>query len=133
MVNWKVVCKPKKVCGLGIQNLCVWSQSAVGKIAWHIYMMESLWVRQVHGVSTKGGKCELFNAPITTTLVMKRICFIKDSLKNWIFQDTYSIKSVYLETFKLTPRVRWRFVVWNRMSILRHRFYYWLMAVDKLK
>ena len=46
LVNWKAVCKPKKVGGLGIRNLYIWNQSVVGKMAWHIHMMkESLWVR----------------------------------------------------------------------------------------
>ncbi|XP_057537068.1 uncharacterized protein LOC130814822 [Amaranthus tricolor] len=106
----------------------------MGKMAWHIHMMkESLWVRWVHGVYTKGGKWEIFNAPITVSWVMKKICFTKDTLRSWIFQDNYSIKAVYHETFKSTPKVKWRFVVWNRMSIPRHRFCCWLMALDKLK
>jgi hypothetical protein len=33
LVNWKKVCKPKNVGGLGIRNLHVWNQSVVGKIA----------------------------------------------------------------------------------------------------
>ena len=122
MVNWKTICKPKKVGGLGIRNLCIWNQSAVGKIVEHIYMMkDSLWVRWVNGVYTKGGNWEIFNAPITASSVMKKIYSIKDTLRNWIFQYVYSIKAVYLETFKFIPQVRWRFVVWNRVSIPRHQ------------
>ena len=134
MVNWKMVCKPKKVGGLGIRNLYIWNQSAMGKIVWYIYMMKaSLWVRWVHGVYTKGGNWEIFNAPVTVSWVMKKICSTKDTLRNWIFQDVYSIKAVYLETFKSTPKGKWKFVVWNRMSIPRHRFCCWLMALNKLK
>ncbi|XP_057535324.1 uncharacterized protein LOC130813502 [Amaranthus tricolor] len=116
MVNWKMVCKPKKVGGVGIRNLCIWNQSAMGKIVWYIYMMKaSLWVRWVHGVYTKGGNWEIFNAP------------------SRLVGDVYSIKAVYLETFKSTPKGKWKFVVWNRMSIPRHRFCCWLMALNKLK
>lgn len=75
----------------------------------------------------------MFNAPITINWVIKKLCFLKDTLKHWVFQDIYSIKSVYLEAFKLCPKVRWRFVVWNRMSLPRHHFCIWLMALGKLK
>ncbi|XP_057540808.1 uncharacterized protein LOC130818666 [Amaranthus tricolor] len=103
-------------------------------MAWRIHMInESLWVRWVHGVYTKGDNLEIFNAPITASWVMKKICSTKDTLRNWIFHDSYSIKVVYHETFKSTPKVKWRFVVWNRMSIPRHLFCCWLMALDKLK
>ena len=54
-INWKTICTPKKVGGLGIRNIHLWNQTAVGKIAWHIHMMrETLWVKWVHGVYTKG-------------------------------------------------------------------------------
>lgn len=134
MVSWKEGCKPKNIGGLGIRNLLFWNQCAVGKIAWHIYTMkESLWVRWVHGVYTKGGQRELFNAPPTASWVMRKLCLIKDTLQCWIVKDTYSIKSVYLESFQSYPKVRWRFVVWNKMFIPRHRFCVWLMALGKLK
>ena len=50
------VCTPKKEDGLGIKNLKVWNLVAVGKLVWHISSMsDSMWVRWVHGVYTKGG------------------------------------------------------------------------------
>lgn len=57
LVKWQEVCKPKRVGGLGIKNIHVWNQITVGKSAWHIHIMkDSLWVRWVHGLYTKGGK-----------------------------------------------------------------------------
>ena len=44
-INWKEICTPKKVGGLGMRNIQFWNQAAVGKIAWHVHMMrETLWV-----------------------------------------------------------------------------------------
>ncbi|XP_057529992.1 uncharacterized protein LOC130808548 [Amaranthus tricolor] len=61
-VNWDTICKPKK--------------AAVG-IAWHIsHLRESLWVKWVHGVYTKGGRWEIFNAPITASWTLKKICWL---------------------------------------------------------
>jgi reverse transcriptase-like protein len=75
----------------------------------------------------------VFNAPPTASWVMRKLCLVKGTLKEWIFQDTYSIKLVYSEHFKVCAKVRWRFVLWNKMSIPRHRFCVWLVALEKLK
>ena len=78
VVRWKQVCKSKKFRNLGMRDISVWNQVVVRKIAWHIYMMkDSLWVRWVHDVYTKGGNWALFNAPSTTSLIIKKLCFIK--------------------------------------------------------
>ena len=54
-VSWATVCKLKKAGGLGIRNLQAWNIAAIEKIAWHIsHLRESVWVRWVHGVYTKG-------------------------------------------------------------------------------
>ena len=64
--NWEKVCKPKKEGGLGIRNLETWNLDVIGKITWHISVFhESLWVKWVHEVYTKGGNSVVFNAPIT--------------------------------------------------------------------
>ena len=74
-VNWDVICKPKIASGLGIKNIQVWNAAAVGKIS---HLRESLWVKWVHGVYTKGGRWEIFNAPITASWTLKKICAVKD-------------------------------------------------------
>ena len=72
-VYWDAVCKPKKAGGLEIRNLQVWNAAAVGKITWYIsHLRESLWVKWVHGVYTKGGRWEIFNAPITISWTLKK-------------------------------------------------------------
>lgn len=82
-VNWDQVCRPKKEGGLGVRNLQLWNLAAVGKIAWHIStMQDSLWVRWVHGVYTKGGRWELFNAPATASWVVKKLCKVKETLSD---------------------------------------------------
>ena len=67
-LNWVRVCTPKKVGGLGIQNLEVWNLAAVGKLVWHISSMtDSMWIRWVHGVYTKGENWRNFNVPIASS------------------------------------------------------------------
>ena len=54
LVEWKEVRQPKKVGSLGIRDLFLRNQMAVGKIAWHFFMMKDLlWVRWVHGIKSK--------------------------------------------------------------------------------
>ena len=54
-MNWARVCTPKKLDGLSIRNLEVWNLATVGKHVWHISSMsDSMWVRWVHDVYTKG-------------------------------------------------------------------------------
>ena len=70
-VNWAEVCRLKKHGGLGIRNLQMWNLADVGKIAWHLAKLsESLWVRWVHGLYTKAGRWEIFNAPITAIVCL---------------------------------------------------------------
>jgi hypothetical protein len=58
------LCFSKKEGGLGVRNLEIWNIIAVGKILWHVYHMpESLWVRWIHGVYTKGANWLRFNPP----------------------------------------------------------------------
>ncbi|XP_057528432.1 uncharacterized protein LOC130807292 [Amaranthus tricolor] len=127
------VCKPK--CGgWGIKDVLTWNQIAVGKIAWHIHIMkDSMWVRWVNGVYTKGGNWGLYNAPINASWTMRKLCKIKDTWKQWVFKDAYSIKEVYTTTFQCQPKVNWRILVWSGVVIPRTRFCCWLLALGKLK
>ena len=96
-------------------------------------MKDSLWVRWVHEVYTKGGRWSLYNAPITASWSMWKLCKIKGTWKQWVFNDSYSIQEVYMATFQLQPKVNWRVLVWNRVAIPRARFCCWLVALEKLK
>ena len=45
------------VGGLSGRNIHIWNQAAVDNLAWRIHtLQESLWVKWVHGVYTKGGR-----------------------------------------------------------------------------
>lgn len=54
--------------GLGIRNIETWNLVVIGKLAWHIYnMTESLWVKWVHGIYTKGTNWLIYNPPPTAS------------------------------------------------------------------
>lgn len=117
-----------------MRNIHFWNQAAVGKLAWHLYSLrESLWVKWVHGVYTKGGKWEIFNAPATASWTIKKLSTVTNTLKPWICRSHYSIKEVYEHIMLNHHKVPWRFVVWNRISIPKTRFVCWLGARQGLK
>lgn len=82
-VRWSDVCKKKKDRGLGLRNSKVWNKVVVSKLAWQIHhLFESLWVRRVHGVYTKGVDLCIFNPlllqvdPLGKYVILKTIWHI---------------------------------------------------------
>ena len=75
----------------------------------------------------------IFNPLITASWPLKKICRIKDKLREWILKDKYSIKEVYLNNFKDNPKVPWSRLVWNRASSPKSKFILWMIALNKLK
>lgn len=117
-----------------MRNISLWNQAAVGRIAWHIHtLQESLWVKWVHGVYTKGGQWDIFNAPATASWTIGKLCAVTMILRQWICSSTYSITEVYESILVTTPKVRWRYLVRNRISIPKSRFICWLAARQGLK
>ena len=105
-VSWEKICRTKQEGGLGTRNLQHWNLVAVGKIAWHISSKkDSLWVKWVHEVYMKGARWELFNAPITTSWVITKLCRVKEKLNNWMKSPSYSIEVVYKEILGITDKV----------------------------
>ena len=134
LVNWEHICRPKKEGGLGIRNLEVWNVVDIGKITWHISSLsESLWVRRVHGVYTKGGDWRLFNPPPTASWALRKLCKVKKQLHMFLNKDSYVIKDAYKEFIGTAQSVRWSRMVWLRASIPKHRYIFWLAMLGKLK
>ena len=133
-VDWNLVCRPKKCGGLGVRNLDAWNPVVVGKLSWHISsMQESLWVRWIHGVYTKGTNWMIFNPPITASWSLKKICAMRDKLSTWMLQEKYVINEIYHLYVVPNPRVKQDKFVWNRLSISIARFILWLIMCRKLK
>lgn len=95
-------------------------------------MRESFWVRWVHGVYTKGARWELFNAPVTASWTLKKLCAVMDLLKTWIVTNSYSIMETYNELMRSNLKAPWKHLVWKRFSIPKHRFVTWLAAKHRL-
>ena len=69
-------------------------------------MPESLWVRWIHDVYTKGANWLRFNPPTTVSWSLRKICKTRDMISNWVSKYRYNIASVYKEyTLQQTPIV----------------------------
>ena len=125
---------PKKNGGLGVWNLEIWNSITVVKLSWHISTLyESLWVRWVHGVYTKGTNWMLFNPPSTASWSFKKICNIKHKLAVWMNKHQYSVQVIYSSIFDSTPKVSWDRFVRHRPSVPKARFILWLTLLGRLK
>ena len=82
---------------------------------------------------TKGAKWEIFNAPVTASWTINKLCHVTTLLRPWICKDEYSIKEVYESGLGISPKVQWRHLVWNRLSIPKTRFIYWLATKQGLR
>lgn len=73
-IGWDRGCTSKSIGGLGIRNLSLWNLVVVGKLAWHVLTVsESMWVKWVRRVYTKGWRWRVFNAPITSNWTFKNL------------------------------------------------------------
>ena len=50
-----------------------------------------------------------------------------------MIKNTYSIKKVYEELLGKNPRIPWAITIWNRASLPRACFIWWLAIQDYLK
>ena len=104
----------------------------MGKLVWHIGIKkDDMWVLWVHNVYIKQQNWWEFQAPSNASWIMKYMCKVKEELKSvgiqtWDTSTRYKIKEVYNLLLPNSPKVNWAKAVWNRMSLLKHRFILWL-------
>ena len=81
----------------------------------------------------KEGNWILFNPPVTSSWVVKKLCKVKEMLLRWMKTPTYSIAKVYNDIRGGGNRVGWNHIVWNRLTTPRSRFIAWLAFNNRLK
>ncbi|KAL2902227.1 hypothetical protein RDABS01_027309 [Bienertia sinuspersici] len=81
-VSWEKACKPKSKGGLGIRDLTLWNQLAVGKLVWQIQEKEdSLWVKWVHNIYIKGRDWWDYQPSRLASWIWRSVCKVKNFLK----------------------------------------------------
>ena len=75
----------------------------------------------------------VYNSPPIASCNMRKICQVKDELKQWISQDTYPIGKVYKANSCPQSQVWWDKIVWHRSSVPKARFVLWPAMRNKFK
>ncbi|KAL2894169.1 hypothetical protein RDABS01_010078 [Bienertia sinuspersici] len=139
-VAWDQVCKSKSKGGLGIKDLCLWNTLAVGKIVRQIAKKkDSLWVKWVHVVYIKKHNWWEYQPSILASWVRRNICTAKKRLvqmntDDWWPTDgkVFKIGRIYNNIKNKEEKVPWAAVTWNRASIPKHCFIWWLVVQRRL-
>lgn len=75
----------------------------------------------------------LFNPPIAASWVLKKLCYVKSILSEWLGKPNYQIQDIYNHQLESSPQVRWEKIVWNQASIPRELFVFWLAMISSLQ
>lgn len=58
----------------------------------------------------------------TLSWSFRKIFYVKDKLANWIHQQTYNLKEVYIDCCADGPVVSWTKFMWDKSSIPKAKF-----------
>lgn len=143
-VAWKQVCKPKSGGGLGLQHLASFNKCLLLKNLWSLILKkDSLWVRWVHGFYLRGVSFWDTDSKPHFSWVFKNILklrqdallclsFANDSIQWSGPSPEFSSSATYQVLMGDIERKNWFHVVWNKFSIPRHIFVFWLACQDRL-
>ena len=138
-VNQNQVCRPKKQGGLGFRDIKKWNTAAVGNLVWHIGTnKDDLWVKWMHTIYMKQQNWWDYTAPPGASWVVRKLCKVTEELKRlhihtWDTNSQYKINNMYkmmTDEYMCVPREK---VIWNRISIPKHKFILWLGVQDRLQ
>ncbi|XP_048503038.1 uncharacterized protein LOC125498798 [Beta vulgaris subsp. vulgaris] len=100
---------------------------------------DNLWIKWVSEVYIQQQNWWNYQPPKGCSWYSKKICNVKDILKEKITEEnlkqmnTYSIKQIYMILTGDHVRVQWDKLVWNRLTVPKHRFFMWLIMLDRLQ
>ncbi|XP_062094157.1 uncharacterized protein LOC133800218 [Humulus lupulus] len=128
LVAWNNICLPKAVGGLGFRKILDWNIAALGKYVWAIASKkDNLWVRWIRSVYLTKVDWWEYKTQSDCNWYWKKLVAVKDLFKAKLDMTSfiamkYNIKSGHDILFAPPLKVHWRNVVWERLSIPRHRF-----------
>ncbi|KAL2927139.1 hypothetical protein RDABS01_028736 [Bienertia sinuspersici] len=138
-VSWETVCKPKSKGGLGVRDLHLWNLLAVGKLVWQIEKKkDSLWVKWVHNIYIRGQVWWDYRPSILASWIWKSICKVKEMIKvmdmSWWprNENDYKVGKAYKHIKNQDVKEKWASIIWNRYSLPKHNFIWWLAIKRRL-
>ncbi|XP_062100601.1 uncharacterized protein LOC133806528 [Humulus lupulus] len=139
LVAWHHVCLPKKVGGLGFWKVLDWNMAAMRKYVWAIATKkENLFVKWINNVYLMDRNWWEYQPPIDCSWYWKRLVVVKEAFKakadlSYFAALRYSTKIGHDLLFEQPLAVSWSKVVWDRLSIPKHRFVLWMVMLQRLR
>ena len=139
-IAWEKTCCDKNQGGLGFRNVEVWNVANLGKYVWAVAnKQDNIWIKWINSVYVKDGDWWDFVPTSSSSWYWKKICDTKEQIKQ-VFTATefcnmpkYSVKLVYNKLIDSKPMVHWDKMVWNRLTVPKHRFISWLAIQHRLQ
>ncbi|XP_062113082.1 uncharacterized protein LOC133824231 [Humulus lupulus] len=140
---WDQVCLPKCMGGLGFKDSCNWNKVLLAKFVWAVSSKQDiLWVKWVDSIYLKGQDFWNYRAPQDVSwywrrLVKLRADFPAHRLDEAVNHNKLCLKVLYHRLLN-KDRVNFTNVVWNTLTVPKHRFILWqatlghLLTRDKL-
>ncbi|XP_062119066.1 uncharacterized protein LOC133832783 [Humulus lupulus] len=140
--RWKV-CLPKFMGGLGFKDSCTWNKVLLAKYIWDVSSKHDiLWVKWVDSIYLKGQDLWLYRVPQDVSWYWRRLTKLRDDfpafrLDEAVHHNNLCLKILYHRLLN-KDRVIFANVVWNSLTVPKHRFVLWqatlghLLTRDKL-
>ncbi|KAM6563917.1 hypothetical protein CsatB_023915 [Cannabis sativa] len=138
LIAWDAICNTKNSGGLGFRNIQQWNIAALGRYVWDIASKKDcLFVRWIHSVYLKDQQWWEYDAPNDCSWYWKKVVGVKNRLKEKIgaasfLMQQYTIQGGYKLLFNNNDKVTWHRDVWDRLSIPKHKFIFWLVMWGRL-
>ncbi|XP_062075088.1 uncharacterized protein LOC133779108 [Humulus lupulus] len=113
--------------------------AAMGKYVWAIAAKkDNLFVKWINNVYLMDRNWWDYQAPLDCSWYWKRLVAVKDAFKAKVDLSKfaalrYSIKAGHDLLFEQSLAVSWSKIVWDRLSIRKHRFVLWLVMLQRMR
>ncbi|XP_062097435.1 uncharacterized protein LOC133803386 [Humulus lupulus] len=134
---WDQVCLPKCMGGLGFKDSNTWNLVLLAKYVWAVSSKHDiLWVKWVDSIYLKGQNFWHYRVPQDVSWYWKRLLKLRDifpgcRLDEAVHLGKLSLKFLYHRLIN-KDRVVYANVVWNSLTVPKHRFILWQATLGHL-
>ncbi|XP_062100641.1 uncharacterized protein LOC133806567 [Humulus lupulus] len=135
LTPWSTVCLPKRFGGFGEGTK--WNKAMLAKYIWAIsHQPETLWVKWVNTVYLKGQSLWQYQLKAYTSWYWRKICHMRDVFSQRdidvaVSHGRFKVGLLYMRCIHQDP-IKYHPLVWNRISVPKHRFITWQAVNGKL-
>lgn len=140
LIAWDLICRDKKMGGLGYKESHTWNIALLGKFVWNIAnKTDNLWVKWIDHVYLKGRDWKQYVRSSNVSWYWRQLTHVKDRFRSgfsgdkWVFdKNGYSTLSGYKWLRTGQREVEWDKWVWNKLNIPKHSFLSWIIMWQRL-